>query len=139
LKLRRNPGCPADKCSQIHNLIDYHEFCGVPKPQLELEIEPRAVKAKLDQGEAFLLLDVRNPEEFATARIAGSRLIPLGELAARLGELDRNAEVVAHCKSGFRSMKALELLQQKGFTKVRSMKGGILAWADQVDPAVPKY
>jgi len=82
---------------------------------------------------------VREPHEYQIARIPGSRLIPLGELPKRLNELDPNAEIVAHCKSGMRSAKAVDLLKQNGFKHVRNMKGGILAWSDKVDPTVAKY
>ena len=103
------------------------------------DIEPTEVKAKLDRGDTFTLVDVREPHEFQICRIPGSILIPLGELQKRLAELDPNAEIVAHCKSGARSAKAVDFLKQSGYKKVRNMKGGILAWSDKVDPAVPKY
>jgi adenylyltransferase/sulfurtransferase len=147
LKLRRNPECPI--CGDhrtIHALIDYQQFCGMPNveaPAVAVEvsgdIEPVEVKAKLDRKDNFTLIDVREPHEFQICRIPGSTLIPLGELPKRLGELDPNAEFVMHCKSGVRSGKAVDLMKQNGFRKVRNMKGGILAWSDKVDPSVPKY
>ena len=149
LKLRKNAECPA--CGQhrtITKLIDYHQFCGVPQPGAaapqeapvnEGEIEVTEVKAKLDRGDDFLLLDVREPHEYQICKIPGSRLIPLGEVPRRLHELDKNADIVIHCKSGMRSAKACGILKQAGFEHVRNMKGGILAWSDQVDPSVPKY
>jgi adenylyltransferase/sulfurtransferase len=82
---------------------------------------------------------VREPHEYEIARIPGARLIPLGQLPNRLDELDRNADIVAHCKSGGRSQKAVDLLKQNGFQHVRNLTGGILAWSDKVDPSVPKY
>jgi adenylyltransferase/sulfurtransferase len=97
------------------------------------------VKAKIDQGDNFLLLDVREPHEYQIASIPTAQLIPLGELPKRMHELTAAVEIVAHCKSGVRSAKAVELLQQSGFKRVRNMKGGILAWSDKVDPALPKY
>ena len=103
------------------------------------DIEPVEVKAKQDRGDKFVLIDVREPHEFQICRIPGSTLIPLGELPKRLGELNPNDEFVMHCKSGARSAKATDLLKQSGFTRVRNMKGGILAWSDKVDPSVPKY
>jgi molybdopterin/thiamine biosynthesis adenylyltransferase/rhodanese-related sulfurtransferase/molybdopterin converting factor small subunit len=145
LKLRRNSECPV--CGDhptIKQLIDYQEFCGMPNSEQTHEpvlgdIEPTEVKAKQDRGEDFVLVDVREPHEYQIARIPGSRLIPLGELPKRLNELDPNADIVAHCKSGMRSAKAVDLLKQNGFKRARNMKGGILAWSDKVDPTVPKY
>jgi adenylyltransferase/sulfurtransferase len=145
LKLRKNPDCPI--CSDhrtITQLIDYQEFCGIPHQPVEEvpvtgDIEPTEVKQKQDRGDNFVLIDVREPHEYQIARIPGARLIPLGELPKRLGELNKLDEFVMHCKSGMRSAKAVDLLKQSGFTKVRNMKGGILAWSDKVDPLVPKY
>jgi molybdopterin/thiamine biosynthesis adenylyltransferase/rhodanese-related sulfurtransferase/molybdopterin converting factor small subunit len=147
LKLRRNPECPV--CGDhptITKLIDYQEFCGIPQHEpapapgaREGEISPMEVKAKLDRGDHFLLLDVREPHEYQIARIPHSKLIPLGELPKRINELDSAVEIVAHCKSGVRSGKACDFLRQAGFKKVKNMTGGILAWSDKVDPSVPKY
>jgi len=147
LKLRKNPECPV--CGDhrtVTKLIDYVQFCGVPHQEGPVEpvaasgdIEPTEVKTKLDRGDKFTLIDVREPHEFQICRITGSTLIPLGELPKRVGELDKNAEIVAHCKSGARSAKAVDFLKQAGFKSVRNMKGGILAWSDKVDPSVPKY
>jgi sulfur-carrier protein adenylyltransferase/sulfurtransferase len=147
LKLRRNPECPV--CGDhrtITKLIDYQEFCGMPNLEAPAEavpvfgdIEPVEVKAKQDRGDKFVLIDVREPHEFQICRIPGSTLIPLGDLPKRLGELNPNDEFVMHCKSGVRSGKAVDLLKQSGFKRVRNMKGGILAWSDKVDPTVPKY
>jgi adenylyltransferase/sulfurtransferase len=145
LKLRRNPECPV--CGDhptITKLIDYQQFCGIPQhaPEpavVEGDITPQEVKAKLDRGDKFLLLDVREPHEYQICSIPGAKLIPLGDLPKRLNELDASVEIVAHCKSGMRSAKAIDLLKQSGFKKLRNMKGGILAWSDQVDPSVPKY
>jgi adenylyltransferase/sulfurtransferase len=93
----------------------------------------------MDRGESFVLLDVREPHEYKIASISGSKLIPLGEVSRRLGELDPKADIVVHCKSGMRSAKACAILRQAGFEQVRNMKGGILAWSDRVDSKVPKY
>ena len=148
LKLRKNPECPV--CGDhrtITKLIDYHQFCGVPQQATaeeartvnDGEIDPVEVKAKIDRGEKFVLIDVREPHEYKICSIPQARLIPLGEVAKRYIELDANAETVVHCKSGMRSAKAVDFLRKNGFTNVRNMKGGILAWADKVDPSVPKY
>jgi adenylyltransferase/sulfurtransferase len=147
LKLRRNPECLV--CGDhptVTKLIDYQQFCGMPhreEPAVSVaqegEIEPTEVKAKLDRGDDFLLIDVREPHEYQICSIPGAKLIPLGDLAKRMNELDSAKEIVAHCKSGVRSGKAVDFLRQAGFKKVRNMKGGILAWSDKVDPRVPKY
>ncbi|MCC6419357.1 MAG: molybdopterin-synthase adenylyltransferase MoeB [Gemmataceae bacterium] len=147
-KVRRNPNCPL--CGDqptITRLIDYEQFCGVrgqeaPAPaaadgQGETTVEE--LKARLDRGEAVFILDVRNPEEFQIGRIPGSTLLPLPELPRRLAELDPNREMVVHCKSGVRSAKAIQFLRQQGFAKLLNLKGGILAWADRIDPSIPKY
>jgi adenylyltransferase/sulfurtransferase len=145
LKLRRDKECPV--CGDhptVKELIDYQEFCGVKPVSTQGVpatgvIDVVEVKKKLDAGEKFLLLDVREPHEYQIARIAGSTLIPLGQLPARLGELDKNAEIVAHCKMGGRSQQAVDLMKANGFTNVRNMTGGITAWSDKVDPKVAKY
>lgn len=102
-------------------------------------IDVTEVKQKLDRGDDFILIDVREPHEYQIARIPGAKLIPLGELPKHLNELDANADIVAHCKTGGRSQKAVDLLKQNGFKNVRNMTGGITAWSDKVDPTVPKY
>jgi molybdopterin/thiamine biosynthesis adenylyltransferase/rhodanese-related sulfurtransferase/molybdopterin converting factor small subunit len=149
LKLRRNPECPV--CGDhptITKLIDYQEFCGIPnQPHQEAplpgsndgDIEPVEVKAKIDRGDRFVLIDVREPHEYQICNIPQAKLIPLGDLPKRVNELDSADEIIAHCKSGMRSAKAVDFLKQAGFKKVRNMKGGILAWSDKVDPSVPKY
>ena len=148
LKLRRNPDCPV--CGDhptIKELIDYHQFCGVPQQPAEpvpaaaapTEIEPVDVKARIDRGDAFVLVDVREPHEYQICNIPQARLIPLGQLPKRLNELNPSDSIVVHCKSGMRSAKAQDLLKQSGFSNVLNMKGGILAWSDKVDPSVPKY
>ena len=145
LKLRRNLECPV--CGDhptVTKLIDYQQFCGVPghppEPVAQTgELDPVEVKQKIDRGDDFVLIDVREPHEYQICRIEAARLIPLGELPKRLNELDPDAEIVAHCKSGMRSAKAVDLLRQSGYRNVRNMKGGILAWSEKVDPRVPKY
>ena len=154
LKLRRNPECPVcgDNPS-IHELIDYHQFCGVPNPKdvqpaapepvsgymSDTEIDAVALKQRLDRGDKFQFIDVREPHEYQIASIPGAKLIPLGEVPKRVGELDPSTEVVVHCKMGGRSAKAADFLRQSGFKSVKNMIGGILAWSDKVDPSVPKY
>ncbi|HZQ52608.1 MAG TPA: molybdopterin-synthase adenylyltransferase MoeB [Bryobacteraceae bacterium] len=145
LKLRRDRDCPV--CGDhptVTKLIDYQQFCGVVPASAqpaasEGVIDPVEVKQKLDRGDDFVLIDVREPYEYQIARIPGARLIPLGDLPKRLNELNPNAEIVAHCRSGQRSQKAVDLMKQNGFKNVRNMTGGILAWSDKVDPSVPKY
>lgn len=146
-KIRKDPACPV--CSEnpsITELIDYETFCGIPQAQAAEdaetpvpEITVEALKQKQDQGDAFVLLDVREPYEYDIAKIPGSMLIPLGELHARMSELDSADEIVIHCKSGYRSAQALRVLQEAGFAKLWNVEGGILAWADRVDPTVAKY
>jgi adenylyltransferase/sulfurtransferase len=145
LKLRKNPDCPV--CGlhpTVTKLIDYHQFCGVPK-QTEVsqvasgDISPIEVKARLDRGDDFQLIDVREVFEHQICSIPQAKLIPLGELPKRLNEIDPSRDVVVHCKMGGRSAKAADLLRANGYTKVLNMTGGILAWSDKVDPKVPKY
>jgi sulfur-carrier protein adenylyltransferase/sulfurtransferase len=143
LKLRKNPECPACGAHPtITKLIDYQQFCGIPaqEPKVtENEIEVTEVKSKLDRGDNFVFLDVREPHEYQIAKIPGAKLIPLGEVAKHLDEFDKDADIVIHCKMGGRSAKACTILRNAGFQHVRNMKGGITAWSDQVDPSVPKY
>jgi rhodanese-related sulfurtransferase len=110
-------------------------------PDLPVEVDVLTVKQLRDRGEKFLLLDVRNPDEYATANIDGATLIPMGELQARLGELEphKNAHVVVHCHHGGRSLRVTHFLKQQGFTQVQNMSGGIDAWSQQVDASVPRY
>jgi sulfur-carrier protein adenylyltransferase/sulfurtransferase len=145
LKLRKNPDCPmCGAHPTITKLIDYAEFCGVrgeeaPAPQTSVpEITPRDLKARLDRGDDLYILDVREPHEYQICNLGG-HLIPLGDLSKRASELDSSREIVAHCRSGKRSAEAVEFLQRAGFRKVLNLKGGILAWSDEVDPSVPKY
>ena len=145
LKLRKNPECPACGANPtITKLIDYAEFCGVrgeeaPAPVTNVpEITPRDLRRRLDHGDDLYILDVREPHEYQICNLHG-HLIPLGDLAQRVNELDSSREIVAHCRSGKRSAEAVEFLQKAGFRKVLNLKGGILAWSDEVDPSVPKY
>jgi adenylyltransferase/sulfurtransferase len=145
LKLRRDPNCPV--CGDhptIHELIDYQEFCGFRPHAAEPDsltptITAREVKAKLDRGDRFTLIDVREAHELQICRIAGGQLMPPAELPKRLSELDPDSEIVAYCRTGRRSREAVDLLIKHGFRNVRNMTGGLHAWSDQVDPSVPKY
>jgi len=106
---------------------------------LQTETTVEELKNRLDKQEKVFILDVRNPEEYQICRIPGSTLIPLPQLQQRLEELDREREIVIHCKSGMRSLKAQQLLREKGFVKTKNLKGGILAWAERIDRGMPKY
>src|SRR5690349_10633604 len=144
LKLRKNPECPAcGKNPTVTKLIDYNEFCGIrgeekPVASNVPEIQPEELKARLDAGDDIFILDVREPHEFQICNLNGY-LIPLGELPKRVHELDSSREIIAHCRSGVRSAKAVDFLRQAGFRKVSNLAGGILAWSDKVDTSVPKY
>jgi adenylyltransferase/sulfurtransferase len=150
LKLRKNPECPV--CGThptVTELIDYDQFCGITPPAKETtqvanvqngipQIGPEELKRRQTANEDVFVLDVREPHEFQIANIGG-HLIPLNDLPKRVGELDREKNIVVHCKSGGRSQKASEFLQQQGFTRVENLAGGITAWSEKVDPKVPKY
>jgi sulfur-carrier protein adenylyltransferase/sulfurtransferase len=144
LKLRKNPDCPVcGKNPTIKKLIDYQEFCGIrgeeaPAQVTTSEMQVEELKQRLDRGDDLFVLDVREPHEYQICNIGG-HLIPLGDLPRRVNELDTSKEIVAHCRSGVRSAKAVNFLRQAGFKKVHNLAGGILAWADRVDPNMPKY
>ncbi|HZT43331.1 MAG TPA: molybdopterin-synthase adenylyltransferase MoeB [Chthonomonadaceae bacterium] len=147
LKLRKDPNCPI--CGEnptLHALIDYEQFCGIrgeeaPPPPLSEseEITVRELKDRMDRGEPLTVVDVREPYEYAIASIPGTKLIPLGQIEERAGELDPNAEIILHCRSGKRSADALNRLKAKGFHRLKNLKGGILAWSEEIDPSVPQY
>jgi adenylyltransferase/sulfurtransferase len=104
------------------------------------EITATELKSRMDAGEDIQLIDVRQPDEYAFAKIEGAKLIPLGEIVRRMGELDEKRETVLQCKMGGRSAKAIELLQAAGYKgDLKNLKGGITAWSNEVDPKVPKY
>jgi adenylyltransferase/sulfurtransferase len=145
LKLKKNPACPlCGPNPTIMKLIDYEEFCGIrgeeaPAPVSTVpEMTPRELKARLDRGDDLFILDVREPHEYQICNLKGY-LIPLGDVPKRVHELDSSREIVAHCRSGKRSAEAAEFLRKAGFRKIWNLKGGILAWSDEVDPSVPKY
>ncbi len=144
LKLRRNPDCPVcgENATQ-KELIDYEQFCGIPVvPEAgtdEIDITVSEVKAMLDRGDSVKILDVRNPQEFEICRIEGSTLIPVSELPDRVGELDPREFWVVHCHHGPRSTRAVHMLRDVGFERVKNLQGGIDAWSLEVDPEVQRY
>jgi adenylyltransferase/sulfurtransferase len=147
LKLRKNPDCVVcGKHPTVTKLIDYEEFCGLRGQEKPVttnqasvpEITVEELKARLDAKDDLFILDVREPHEYKICNLEGY-LIPLAELPKRVQELDPNKELVVHCRSGARSAKAVAFLRQAGFSKATNLKGGILAWADRIDPKVPKY
>ena len=104
------------------------------------EITASELKQRIDRGDDLQIIDVREPNEYEIARIPGTRLIPLGQVTQRMGEIEEGRETVVHCKGGVRSAKAIEALRGLGFKgKLLNLKGGITAWSDEVDPSVPKY
>jgi adenylyltransferase/sulfurtransferase len=147
LRLKKNPQCKICSDSpEIRELIDYEEFCGVPGHDREedrlpskWEIEPLQVSEDIQAGKDVYLIDVREPHELKISSIDGADLIPLGSLAAEMHRLDSADEIVLFCKSGSRSARALELLAGAGFRKIKNLRGGINAWAEQVDPSLPRY
>jgi molybdopterin/thiamine biosynthesis adenylyltransferase/rhodanese-related sulfurtransferase len=144
LKLRKNPDCPACGCNPtVKELIDYNEFCGIrgeegPAANDIPAITVEELKKKLDAKDDIFVLDVREPHEYQICHLNGY-LIPVGDLARRVNELDSSREIIAHCRSGVRSAKAVNFLRRAGFQKVYNLAGGILAWADRIDPKMPKY
>jgi len=148
LKLRKNPECPVCGTHRtVTKLIDYDQFCGIrgveaaPTPTTGgdlSEISVEELKKKLDNKDDIFILDVREPHEYQICNLNGY-LIPLGDLPKRVSELDSSREIVAHCKMGGRSAKAVAFLKQAGFTKVLNLTGGITAWAERIDTKMPKY
>ena len=147
VKFRKNPKCPV--CGEnptIKELIDYDAFCGLTRGEEKKaadtgvpEITAVELKKKMDRREKFMLIDVREPSEFKINQIPGAKLIPLGNIPARVHELDSADEIVVHCHFGGRSAKAVEFLQKAGFKKVKNLAGGIHAWSQDVDPSCPRY
>jgi adenylyltransferase/sulfurtransferase len=145
LKLRKNPDCVVcGKHPTVTKLIDYEEFCGLRGQEQPVantgipEITVEELKQRLDAKDDLFILDVREPHEYQICNLNGY-LIPLNDLPKRVNELDPSKDMVVHCRSGGRSAKAVEFLRQAGFTKAKNLTGGILAWADRIDPKVPKY
>jgi molybdopterin/thiamine biosynthesis adenylyltransferase/rhodanese-related sulfurtransferase/molybdopterin converting factor small subunit len=146
LRLKRDPACPlCGDAPTLHELQDYASFCGLSRGEEEAaeapvdEVTPLELQRLMAQGEAPELVDVRDPHEWAICHIEGARLVPLGELKERLHEFDPARSYVLHCKSGARSSKAIGELRRAGFRKLHNLKGGILAWARDVDPSLPTY
>jgi len=145
LKLRRDPQCPV--CGDhptIKELIDYETFCGIlPEPEPTAnpdEVTVQDMKKALDDPKLGIkVIDVREPDEYEIAKVAGVPLLPLSELQNRFTELDPNTQYYLHCKVGARSLNALNFLRQQGFKYVKSVKGGITAWSDEIDRNVPRY
>ena len=142
LKLEKDPDCPV--CGSHPTItapIDYEAFCGIgAEPSYDgVEVSARDLKDEWSRNPDLVVIDVREPHEYEITHIDGARLIPLGELPDRLGELDGHKEIVTHCHHGARSLKALEILKAAGFSKVRSLRGGIDAWAVNVDASLPRY
>jgi len=145
LKLRKNPDCPV--CGThptLTELIDYNQFCGIrgedtgEVANVMTDMTPEELKRRLDAGDEIFVLDVREPHEYQIANLGG-HLIPLNDLPKRVSELDASRVIVVHCKMGGRSAKAVDFLRQSGFSNVHNLAGGITAWAERVDPKVPKY
>ncbi len=146
LKLRKNPDCPiCGSRPTIHELIDYEQFCGIPRQEPaatevddKTEITVEQLKARLDLGDDIFLLDVREPREYEIVNL-GAPLIPLSELPKRYGDLDPSREIVVYCKVGGRSAKAAAFLRQRGFKNIRNLVGGIDAWAKRIDKSLAQY
>jgi adenylyltransferase/sulfurtransferase len=147
MKLRKNPHCPiCGPNKTITGLIDYEQFCGAPAREGPVQEAPQVpeitcseLKQKIDSKKSFVLVDVREPHEYQISKIAGSTLIPLGEIPKRWQEIPQDQEIVLQCKAGIRSAKALLFLQQQGYKKLLNLKGGIDAWSEEIDPSLPRY
>jgi adenylyltransferase/sulfurtransferase len=147
LKLRKDPDCPV--CGThptVTHLIDYEQFCGAPPAAPEpptvnsaTEITAVELKRRLDRGDALVIIDVREANEYQINRIAGSLLMPLGDVPKRYTELNPSHEIVVLCKTSERCAKASDFLRSVGFTKVLNLRGGVVDWVDKVDPSQPKY
>ena len=147
LKLRKNPECPVCGAKPtVTKLIDYQQFCGiVPETPQEKnmkngvpQLSVKELKQRMDAGEELFVLDVREPYEYQIAQIGG-KLIPQNDVPGRLAEIPRDREIIVHCRSGARSQRIAEYLKQQGYPDVVNVAGGILAWADEIDPKVQKY
>ncbi len=146
-KLRRDPKCPV--CGPnptITELIDYDQFCGIPQAREREQAEANVphvtvqdLKARLDRGDKFRFLDIREPYEWDICRLPGSTLLPIAQLPARMSELDSAEDTILICKNGARSAHAVKMLQEAGFSRAWNVAGGLLEWSDKIDPSFPKY
>jgi adenylyltransferase/sulfurtransferase len=147
VELRRDPACPACGTREIRELMDYDAFCGAGSSAAgaqeegagEPEVTPRQLLALLEQGRDLVLLDVREPGEWAIARIDGATLVPLGTLEQAAPMLDRHRDMVVYCHHGIRSASAVAYLRSQGFGRVSNLAGGIARWSAEVDASVPQY
>jgi molybdopterin/thiamine biosynthesis adenylyltransferase/rhodanese-related sulfurtransferase len=143
LALRKDPDCPlCGTRPTVRELADYEAFCGITPvaSSPELEITPAMLRAaRQDGARRLVVLDVREPHEWEIARLEAAQLLPLGQLPSRLGEIDPHAEIVTYCHFGTRSLRAAEVLRAAGFSNVRSLAGGIDAWAEQIDQGMARY
>ena len=146
IRIVRDPDCPACGTHELTELIDYDAFCGVtpaaPGPfgtTTVREIMPRELAERMRRGDDFVLLDVREPSEWALARIDGARLVPLGSLEEQVSSLDRSRDLVVHCHHGIRSAAAIRYLQAQGFDRLWNLAGGIARWSSDVDDSIPQY
>ena len=144
IQIRRDPSCPACGTREITELIDYDAFCGlatapVDDASIVREITPGELADRLQRGDDLVLLDVREPGEYAIARIEGAQLVPLGTLQDAAPMLDRDRDMVVHCHHGIRSASAIRYLRSQGFTRLWNLAGGIAAWSSEVDTSVPQY
>lgn len=147
IKLSRRPNCPVCGDSPtITELIDYEDFCGMPayedstyRASHQAELAPREINARLESGEALVLLDVREPYELQISRLDHAIHIPMSQIASRRVEIPRDRPVVVFCHHGVRSSQVIEYLAAHGYTNLVNMQGGIDAWARQVDPSIPLY
>jgi adenylyltransferase/sulfurtransferase len=148
LKLRKNPDCViCGPNPTVTRLVDYEQFCGIPQEEARVatatgripEVTVQELKAMRDRGEEFVLVDVREPHEFAICAFPESVKIPLGTLPQNVNRLSTADEIVVHCKMGGRSAKAVQFLQDAGFRKVRNLAGGIDRWAQEIEPSMPRY
>jgi molybdopterin/thiamine biosynthesis adenylyltransferase/rhodanese-related sulfurtransferase len=141
LAVKRDPECPA--CGDqptIRELIDYEAFCGAAaREPSEIEVDPAALARELENGTAPLLVDVREQWEWDVCRLEGAVHLPLGDLPAGLDRLPRDRPVVTYCHSGVRSLWARQYMMERGFADVRSLRGGIDAWAREIDETIPRY
>ena len=146
LKIRRDPACPlCGSNPTITALMDYNQFCGLPTSQSPSAVHPDEVsvqelKRALDNpAPGIHVLDVREPDEYQIARIPGAQLLPLSQLGQRWSELNPDQSYYLYCKSGVRSLRAVQFLRRLGFHQLKSVRGGIDAWSREVDPSVPQY